>query len=195
MSDNEQATNDAPAPASNATRETSYMGRVKWFNNRAGYGFTTVLDQDKKGIDVFVHHSGVHVDNEQYRYLVQGEYVSFNVSKSDNKDHKCQATNVRGILGGRLMCETHLEMRKERDDRMRGSEFSNQGPPHNNNNQRYQREGGGAGNGRTHGGQPPRRQHGRPRQYGAGPREETDGFVLARKGRHPPATSPTATED
>ena len=185
MSDNEQATNDAPVPASNATRETSYMGRVKWFNNRAGYGFTTVLDQDKKGVDVFVNHSGVHVDNEQYRYLVQGEYVSFNVSKSDNKDHKCQATNVRGILGGRLMCETHLEMRKERDDRMRGSDFSNQQVQHNN--QKYNREGGGGGGRRQH--------HGRPRQYGAGPREETDGFVLARKGRHPPSMPPTETED
>jgi len=176
MSDNEHTANDPPAPANTKTQETSYLGRVKWFNNRAGYGFVTVLDQDKKDVDVFVHHSGVHVDNEQYRYLVQGEYVSFNVSKSDNKDHKCQATNVRGVLGGRLMCETHLEMRKERDDRMRGSEYNNQG------NQKYPRDGA-------------RRHHGRPRQYGAGPREEGDGFVLARKGRHTPADAPTETED
>ena len=177
MSDNEHATNDQPSPAKNVTRETCYMGRVKWFNNRAGYGFVTVLDHDKKGVDVFVHHSGVHVDNEQYRYLVQGEYVSFNVSKSDNENHKCQATNVRGVLGGRLMCETHLEMRKERDDRMRGGDF-NQG------NQKYHREGG-------------RRHGGRPRQYGAGPREDGDGdgFVLARKGRHLPSRSTSAPTD
>ena len=174
MSDNEHTTNDQPSPAKNVTRETCYSGRVKWFNNRAGYGFVTVLDHDKKGVDVFVHHSGVHVDNEQYRYLVQGEYVSFNVSRSDNKDHKCQATNVRGILGGRLMCETHLEMRKERDDRMRGGEFNNQ------RDHKYPRDGA--------------RRSGRTRQYGGGPREDGEGFVLARKGKHTAPDSPTEQE-
>ena len=29
-------------------------GRVKWFNNRAGYGFITVTDGEHNGIDVFV---------------------------------------------------------------------------------------------------------------------------------------------
>ena len=53
------------------------LGRVKWFNNKAGFGFVTVLDGDKKGEDVFVHHTGVVVTDEQYKYLVQGEYVSF----------------------------------------------------------------------------------------------------------------------
>ena len=50
MSDNEHTANDPPAPANTKTQETSYLGRVKWFNNRAGYGFVTVLDQDKKDV-------------------------------------------------------------------------------------------------------------------------------------------------
>lgn len=170
MSDNEHTKSEPPASENNESAPTCYNGRVKWFNNRAGYGFVTVMDKDKKDVDVFVHHSGVKVENEQYRYLVQGEYVSFNVSKSDNKDHKCQATNVRGVLGGKLMCETHLEMRKERDDRMRGSENGGE----RNYNHRYRGGGGGGGGRRTE----------KPRQYGGGPREDGEGFVLARKGRH-----------
>ena len=136
------------------------MGRVKWFNNRAGYGFVTVLDGDKRGTDVFAHHSGVSVDQEQYRYLVQGEYVSFQMSKSDSKNHKWQATNVRGIMGGKLMCETHWEMRKERDERSRAG-----GNDQGYNNSREPR-------------------NTRPRRYGGGPREDAEGFVLAKPSRY-----------
>ena len=45
-------------------------GIVKWFNNRAGFGFVTVLSGDRKEEDVFAHHSGITVDSEQYKYLV-----------------------------------------------------------------------------------------------------------------------------
>ena len=54
-----------------------HTGRVKWFNSKTGYGFVTVTDGSKSGTDVFVHHSSVQVEKEQYRYLVQGEYVQF----------------------------------------------------------------------------------------------------------------------
>ena len=37
------------------------LGRVKWFNNRAGFGFVTVLSGDKKNEDVFVHHTSIVV--------------------------------------------------------------------------------------------------------------------------------------
>ena len=82
------------------------LGKVKWFNNRAGFGFVTVLDGEKKDEDVFVHHSGVNVSAEQYKYLVQGEYVSFTLKESDNQEHPWQAGDVTGVLGGKLMCET-----------------------------------------------------------------------------------------
>ena len=163
MSDNETANNKS------SPKEVTYTGRVKWFNNRAGYGFVTALDNDQKGVDVFVHHSGVKVENEQYRYLVQGEYVSFNISRSDNKDHKSQATNVRGVLGEMLMCETHLEMRKEREDRMR----------QDRSRERDMDAGGGMGGYRRN-----NRRAGRTRAYGGGPRDDGEGFMLARQGRH-----------
>ena len=86
-----------------------FTGRVKWFNNKAGYGFITVTDGDKTGTDIFVHHTGVVVDSEQYKYLVQGEYVSFELKKMDSGDHEFHAFNVRGVNSGMLMCETRNE--------------------------------------------------------------------------------------
>merc|ERR1711871_96093 len=91
------------------------LGRVKWFNNKAGFGFVTVLDGEKEGEDVFVHHSGIVVSDEQYKYLVQGEYVSFTLTESDNSEHPYQAGEVRGVHEGFLMCETRNANRQQRD--------------------------------------------------------------------------------
>ena len=91
-------------------------GRVKWFNNRAGFGFVTVMEGEKKDEDVFVHHSGIEVNSEQYKYLVQGEYVSFVLRESDNDEHPYQAGDVKGVLSGWLMCETRNANRSSRDD-------------------------------------------------------------------------------
>ena len=92
------------------------LGRVKWFNNRAGFGFVTVLSGEKKNEDVFVHHTGINVDTEQYKYLVQGEYVSFVLKDSDSTEHPYQAGSVRGVLEGPLMCETRNANRSARDE-------------------------------------------------------------------------------
>ena len=48
-------------------------GIVKWFNNKSGYGFITLKTGPIEG-DIFVHHSSLSVNTEQYKYLVQGEY-------------------------------------------------------------------------------------------------------------------------
>ena len=99
-------------------------GRVKWFNNKTGFGFITALTDSegvKEGSDVFVHHSAVKVSQEQYRYLVQGEYVEFVLSKlkapdaaadaSSASKHEFQAVDVSGVKGGKLICETRWESR------------------------------------------------------------------------------------
>ena len=98
-------TNDVVTPSERLT------GRVKWFNNHAGYGFITVTDGDKSGSDVFVHHSALEVENQQYKYLIQGEYVDFGLVKSNGGSHEWQASNVNGIKGGKLMCETRREFK------------------------------------------------------------------------------------
>jgi cold shock CspA family protein len=91
------------------------LGQVKWFNNKAGYGFITVSDgeQASKDIfdhysskDIFVHYSSIKVVNSQYKYLIQGEYVEFTLTKSTGEQHEYQASDISGIKGGLLMCET-----------------------------------------------------------------------------------------
>lgn len=81
-------------------------GQVKWFNNKAGYGFITVCSGEHKDKDIFTHYSGIRVTNSQYKYLIQGEYVEFNLAKSSNENHEFQSLDITGICGGPLMCET-----------------------------------------------------------------------------------------
>jgi len=99
---------------------TRYFGRVKWFNNKAGYGFCTVVGDEgdeRVGEDIFSHHTGVKVGSEQYKYLVQGEYVQFSLRSSDSTTHPYQAAELVGPWGGKLMCETRNEQRQQRADR------------------------------------------------------------------------------
>jgi CspA family cold shock protein len=91
-----------------------FIGRVKWFNNKAGYGFITVTDGSRSGSDIFVHHSSIKVDSEQYKYLVQGEYLEFSLSETKTETHEFQAGEVCGINGGKLMCETRRDLRSSR---------------------------------------------------------------------------------
>ena len=104
---------DAVSPSTPAEHLT---GRVKWFNNKAGYGFITVTDGSRSGTDVFVHHSAINVENQQYKYLIQGEYVDFDLIKTDSEKHEWQASNVAGIKGGKLMCETRRELKQARTE-------------------------------------------------------------------------------
>ena len=94
--------------------EGKTAGCVKWFNNKAGYGFISVTSGDHTGTDIFVHHSSIQVSKEQYKYLVQGEYVHFDLTKADAGSHEWQASNVRGLNNGKLMCETRFEARNNR---------------------------------------------------------------------------------
>ena len=150
-----------------ASSTTKTIGRVKWFNNKVGYGFITVIEGEE--MDVFVHHSSVIVASQQYKYLVEGEYVQFVLSESSNEEHKYLATEVSGINGGKLMCETrnmHNENRRERDQ-----DATEEDP----------REGG---RGRGGGGGGHRRESG-PRGAGAGPRGggPRNGFRGGKGGR------------
>jgi len=98
-----------------ATESNRLLGQVKWFNNKAGYGFITVNDGEYSGKDIFIHYSAIRVTNSQYKYLVQGEYVEFNLVKSTNDTHQYQATDISGVKGGVLMCETRRNSRPPRE--------------------------------------------------------------------------------
>lgn len=102
------------------------FGRVKWFNNKAGYGFITAIDGPSVGTDIFAHHSAIMVGSEQYKYLVQGEYVEFTLSQVASGDHSTQAADISGIKRGMLMCETHKQSQTD------SLEYANKGPSSSN---------------------------------------------------------------
>lgn len=90
-----------------SSSDTRLTGQVKWFNNKTGYGFITVASGEHTGKDIFTHYSALRVNDNlsQYKYLVQGEYVELALVKPDSGPHEFLASDVSGILGGRLMCE------------------------------------------------------------------------------------------
>lgn len=90
----------------------SSIGSVKWFNNKAGFGFVTVIDGEHAGKDVFAHFSAIKVGNDQFRYLVQGEYIEFDVVKDESGKHEHVVANITGIKGGSLMCEVQNAQKK-----------------------------------------------------------------------------------
>lgn len=60
-------------------------GKVKWFNDKKGYGFITT----ETGADVFVHHKAIQ--GEGFKTLAEGQEVEFNVEEGPKGQ---QATNV-----------------------------------------------------------------------------------------------------
>ncbi len=52
-------------------------GRVKWFDNRKGWGFITQEDCE----DVFVHYR--NLDGDGFRSLEEGQEVEFELAQGD----------------------------------------------------------------------------------------------------------------
>jgi cold shock CspA family protein len=59
-----------------------------------------------KGKDIFVHYSSINAVNAQYKFLLQGEYVEFNILMTNGGKYEYHSANVSGIKGGTIMCET-----------------------------------------------------------------------------------------
>jgi CspA family cold shock protein len=77
-----------PPDNSSISGETMASGKVKWFDNKKGFGF---IAQDS-GQDVFVHHTSIM--GSGFKTLNEGEEVSFEVVSSD-KGPKAQ--NVQRV--------------------------------------------------------------------------------------------------
>lgn len=97
---------DTPV-ASSSSSESRLLGRCKWFNSKSGFGFITLLEGENASKDIFVHYSCIRAESSQYKYLVQGEYVEFDLVNTENDKHEFHAANVTGLKGGPLMCDTH----------------------------------------------------------------------------------------
>jgi CspA family cold shock protein len=64
------------------------VGKVKWFDERKGYGFISRDDGD----DVFVHYS--EIESEGFKTLAENQEVSFELKEGPKG---LQASNVRLI--------------------------------------------------------------------------------------------------
>ena len=131
MSSNNETINAVSTGETTDTQAVTdkYIGQVKWFNNKAGYGFITTTDSDGEK-DIFAHYSTIQASNAQYKYLVLGEYVEFQMTKSVNESHEYQATSITGINGGRLMCETRqLNRAASTEERPNPRPRTPRGPP------------------------------------------------------------------
>lgn len=100
----------------------SHTGQVRMFNRFRGYGFISVHGEEN--LDVFVHQTNICPLNNTYRTLMNGEYVSLDISD----DEKRQALNVRGVGGGPLRCDAPRRPRRpnpryrNRDDNQSGGD-------------------------------------------------------------------------
>ncbi|MGC9197000.1 MAG: cold-shock protein [Syntrophobacteraceae bacterium] len=63
-------------------------GRVKWFNDKKGYGFIETMEQG----DVFVHFTAIAA--EGFRSLNEGDRVAFEVERGPKGP---QAANVKKV--------------------------------------------------------------------------------------------------
>ena len=66
------------------------IGKVKWFNNKKGYGFIT----NENGDDVFIHYSGIE-SKQKFKKLKTNDKVKFDVEVDENGLEK--AINVQLI--------------------------------------------------------------------------------------------------
>jgi cold shock protein len=57
---------------------SSENGKVRWFNNKKGYGF---LQKDSDGKDIFIHYSAITM--EGYKTLKTNDVVSFDVVQGE----------------------------------------------------------------------------------------------------------------
>ena len=105
-----------------------HTGCVKWFNNKSGYGFITLLNEDTQK-DVFVHHMNISTLESNYRTLKMGEYVEFVLDTNCDGPHNEQAVNVTGIKGMELQCDFIHRLNKKKkftkNDKKDGEEEDN----------------------------------------------------------------------
>ena len=77
-------------------------GKVKWFDNKKGFGFIA----QEQGDDIFVHHTSIQ--GQGYKTLLEGEVVTFEIIDSD-KGPKAQ--NVLRVQNDGPRARTQSEHR------------------------------------------------------------------------------------
>ncbi len=76
----------------------SMIGRVEWFSVKKAYGF---IQDIKTNESFFCHKTNIE---SPFQKLFPGEYVSFDVRKTDNDKNEC--VRVTGVEGGPLLSDS-----------------------------------------------------------------------------------------
>lgn len=116
------------------------LGRVKWFNDRRGYGYITCISPGEYfEQDIFVHHTNIRPQEKSYRTLHVNEYVQFRLGDADlcyddehnlvPTEYEHQATVVRGVNGGPLLCDGPFRPNNRRGQGFRGGSNRNRSGP------------------------------------------------------------------
>ena len=66
--------NQIPAAANGTGQRKSKRGKVKWFNEKKGYGF---INDNETGEDIFTHFS--FIQGEGFKTLIEGEEVTYDI--------------------------------------------------------------------------------------------------------------------
>ena len=89
--------------------ENSEQGRVRWFNQKRGFGFVEIITPNSEFLnkDIFLHYSSIECNNG-FKKVYPGEYISLNVVKNtkdviEGREYVCQ--NVKGIHGNPLLID------------------------------------------------------------------------------------------
>ncbi|CAF0712997.1 unnamed protein product [Brachionus calyciflorus] len=78
--------------------EENVLGKVKWFNVKAGFGF---ISRDENGQDVYAHYTAISKKNPEHRVrsLADGESVKFNIVEGTKG---LEASDITGADGGHV---------------------------------------------------------------------------------------------
>ena len=66
------------------------QGRVKWFDDKRGYGFIT----SDEGVDVYVHYTAILTDGDGYRTLKHNWRVDYEVVTTDDGREEARSVVV-----------------------------------------------------------------------------------------------------
>ena len=88
--------------------DKTHIGSVIWFDQKKGFGFVKINDpnSDYNNKDIFVHYSCIYTEQNNYKRLYPGEYVSMDVKHQPEvkgKEYTC--LNLTGVNGGKLLIE------------------------------------------------------------------------------------------
>ena len=73
------------------------QGRVKWFDDKRGYGFITT----EEGLDVYVHYTAILTDGDGYRTLKHNWRVDFEIVTADDGREEARSVVVLPKLAPR----------------------------------------------------------------------------------------------